>query len=113
MFNQARPENWTLSVTLIYSQTIVLTSYYVPFSATGNIDWKCERMIQTWCNLWSPRAENKEDVWHSKHSSRKKYGCHHSMLEVSLDLSTVEEENTGGVEQGFIYQVASVLGPKE
>lgn len=35
------------------------------------------------------------------------------MLEVSLDLSTVEEENTGGVEQGYIYQVACVLGPKE
>lgn len=42
-----------------------------------------------------------------------KYSCHHSMLDVSLDLSTVEEENTGGVEQGFIYQVACVLGPKE
>lgn len=35
------------------------------------------------------------------------------MLEVSFDLSTGEEENTGGVEQGFIDQVACVLGPKE
>lgn len=35
------------------------------------------------------------------------------MLEDILDLNSVEEENTEGVEQGFIYQVAYVLGPKE
>lgn len=59
MFNQARPENLALSFTLIYSQTISLTSYYVPFSDTENIDWMYERMIQTWYNLWSTGAENK------------------------------------------------------
>lgn len=35
------------------------------------------------------------------------------MLEDILDLNSVEEKNTEGVEQGLIYQVAYVLGPKE
>ena len=35
------------------------------------------------------------------------------MLEGILDLNSVEEENTEGVEQGFIYHATYVLGPKE
>lgn len=43
----------------------------------------------------------------------KIYCCHHSILEDILDLNSVENENIEGIEYGFIYQGAYVLGHKE